>query len=153
MPAFEDLPESDGIFFMNSNTTLAAVTDGLSNTVLLGESLPDQTLFNDDYSGNPQKVDHWYIGSRELNTYTEIGSFNSAEVSECLGSTACPINSIKVPESPANDKELSFGSEHIQGVNMGLADGSVHFVVETIDLEIWSAVGSIRAGEVNTDLD
>ncbi len=153
MPAFEDLPKSDGIFFMNSNTPLAAVIDGLSNTVLVGESLPDQDLFDVDYTGNIQKVDHWYIGSRELGTYTEIGSFNSADVSECLGSTACPINSIKVPESPMNDKELSYGSQHIQGVNMGFADGSVHFVVETIDLEIWSAVGSINGGEVNTDLD
>lgn len=153
MDAFEGLPASDGIFYQNSYTELAEITDGLSNTLMLGESLPDQTLFNDDYSGNPQKVDHWYIGSGELATYPEIGSFNSAECSECLGSTACPINSIKIPDSPANDKELSFGSNHPQGVNMGFADGHVKFVVETIDLQVWSAIGTRGEGEPVTTID
>ena len=152
MAAYETYPESDGIMFMNSDTRLAEITDGLSNTILLGETLPDQELFNEDYSGNPQKVDHWYIGSRELSFYPEIGSFNSAEVSECVGSTACPINSIKIPESPANDKELSFASSHLGGVNMGFADGSVRFIRETVDPEPWSAVGSRSNGEVNTRL-
>ena len=153
MAAYEDLPASDGIMYMNSETEIGAIKDGLSNTVLLGETLPDQTLFNDDYSGNPQKVDHWYIGSRELGWYPDVAGFESGESSECLGSTACPINSIKIPESPANDKELSFGSRHIQGVNMGFADGSVHFVRETVDAVVWSNVGTRIGGEADNNWD
>ena len=108
MAQYGSLPESDGIFYMNSETRVAEIVDGLSNTVLIGESLPDQTLFNDDYSGNPQKVDHWYIGSRELAFYPELVGFESAEVSECLGSTACPINSIKVPRVPCQRQRTEF---------------------------------------------
>jgi len=145
MAEFEDVPESDGIFYMNSSTRLAEILDGQSNTVLLGESLPDQELFGIDYSGNAQKVDHWYIGSRELTFYEEVDGFSSAEGSECIGSTACRINSIKIEDSPINDKELSYGSQHPTGVNIGFADGSVHFVSEYIDQKVWSAAGS-RAG-------
>jgi prepilin-type processing-associated H-X9-DG protein len=140
--------ESDGVFFLNSRTTSAKITDGLSNTVLVGETIPDQYLFGTDYAGNQQKVDHWCIGSGELEDYPKLIPFGSADLSECLGSTACPINSIKVEESPMNDKELSYGSAHRQGANMGFADGHIRFVTETVDREVWSAVGSRSNSEI-----
>ena len=135
--------EPDGMFFYGSQYRFADIFDGSSNTVILGETIPDQTLFGSDYSGNNQKVDHWYIGS------AEVGSqFSSGEVSEALGSTACRINSIKIPATPINDKELSYGSDHPGGVNMAFADGHLQFVDESIDQEIWSAVGTRAWGEI-----
>ncbi|MCH2177371.1 MAG: DUF1559 domain-containing protein [Mariniblastus sp.] len=153
MGAYEGLPKSDGIFYQNSETRLSEILDGLSHTILVGESLPDQEVWSDDYSGNSQKVDHWYIGSGELPSYDDFPEFASAECSECLGSTACPINSIKIPDAPGNDKELSFGSRHIQGVNMGFADGHVRFLAETVDRSVWSALGTRSFGEADTNLD
>ncbi|MDR1960328.1 MAG: DUF1559 domain-containing protein, partial [Planctomycetaceae bacterium] len=38
-------------------------------------------------------------------------------------------------------------SSHTGGVNAGLGDGSVRFVNETINLEAWRAVNTIRGGE------
>lgn len=151
MNRFGELAASDGIFYLNSQTTIAEVSDGLSTTVLIGESLPDQDLFGVDYSGNNQKVDHWYIGSAELPTYESLN--NSAESSECLGSTACPVNSLFIPESSINDKELSFGSAHPQGVNIGFADGHINFINDSIDAIIWSAIGSRQGGEVVTTIE
>lgn len=153
MPREQEYPESDGIFYMNSNTRHADVKDGLSTTVLLGESLPDQELFDIDYGGNTQKVDHWYIGSRELFDYPTADVFGSNESSECLGSTAVLINSIKIESTPADHKELSFGSRHTQGVNMGFADGHVQFVSERIDMGIWSAIGSRNNQEVVGEIE
>jgi prepilin-type N-terminal cleavage/methylation domain-containing protein/prepilin-type processing-associated H-X9-DG protein len=149
--AVDGFPESDGIFFLNSSIRHADIFDGSSQTLLLGESLPDQFLTGVDYSGNPQKVDHWYIGSAEVGGY-EHGS-DSAEVSECLGSTACPINSIMLTDAPINDKELSFGSMHPGGANMGYADGHIRFIRDDIDLEVWSAIGTREWGEFNTRVD
>ncbi len=153
MAKWNGLPESDGIFYMNSKTRLAEIKDGQSNTVLMGEAIPDQELWGEDYSGNPQKVDHWYIGSGELSNYPDVAGFESAEVSECLGSTACPLNSIKIPESNINDKELCFGSSHWQGVNMGFADGHVQFVNELIDPIVLSAIGSRAGSEVVGEIE
>ena len=154
MDLYDTHPESDGIFFMNSEIRLASISDGMSNTILLGEALADQDLFQEDYSGNMQKVDHWYIGSGELTDYdTAIASGGSMECSECLGSTACPINAIKDPESPMNDKELGYSSNHRPGVNMGYADGHIKFIRDTIDAQVWSAIGSRSNGEADTDVD
>ncbi len=36
-------------------------------------------------------------------------------------------------------------SRHTGGVNMTMADGSVHFVADAIDMSIWQAI-SMRAG-------
>jgi prepilin-type processing-associated H-X9-DG protein len=151
MNRFEGLEASDGIFYLNSRTEMAEISDGLSTTVLLGESIPDQDLLGIDYSGNTQKVDHWYIGSAELPDYQSLN--NSAESSECLGSTACPVNSLFIEDSPINDKELSFGSAHPQGVNIGFADGHISFVNNSIDPLIWSGIGSRQGGEVVTTID
>ncbi len=153
MAADDIYPESDGMFFMNSKTLHASVKDGLSNTVMIGESLPDQDQFDVDLGGNVQKVDHWYIGSREFGLYPYISGYDSNEVSECLGSTAVRINSLKIVDAPADHKELSFGSAHAQGANIGFGDAHVKYISETIDPVIWSAVGSRNNGEVTGEID
>ena len=50
-------------------------------------------------------------------------------------------------------KELSFGSRHTQGVNMGFADGHIRFVPETVDRAVWSALGTRSFGETDTNLE
>jgi prepilin-type processing-associated H-X9-DG protein len=145
MNKYEDYPASDGIFYFNSKTAMRDIRDGLSTTVLLGESLPDQELFGIDYSGNNQKVDHWYIGSGEFAGYNS--PWLSRENSECVGSTACPLNSLFIPDSPINDKELCFGSAHPQGANLSFADGHIQFVNDEVDADVRMAIGSRRGNE------
>ena len=41
-------------------------------------------------------------------------------------------------------------SFHTGGVNVGLCDGSVHFLSSSIDLEVWRGLGSRDQGEVVT---
>ncbi|MEM9409726.1 MAG: DUF1559 domain-containing protein [Planctomycetota bacterium] len=153
MNRFDNYDESDGVFFLNSRVKLGWVYDGTSTTLMIGEALADQDYVDSDYSGNIQKVDHWYIGSGELASYPDIfaAGFLSAEVSECLGSSACPINAIKRPGEPINDMELGFGSRHIRGVNMGYVDGHIQFVPESTDEVVWSAIGSKAGSELLLD--
>lgn len=144
MDRFETYAESDGIFYLNSKTRVAQIRDGTSNTALIGETFVDQDTWGTDFAGNPQKLDHWYIGSGELLSYQEsidIGYY-SGEVSECLGSTAAPINAWNREDTTTDQKELGFGSLHPAGINMAFADGHVSFVDENIAPEIWSALGT-----------
>ena len=143
-------PAADGVYYLNSRTRLADITDGSSSTFVLGESLPDQYVSGIDYSGNRQKVDHWYVGSDEVGSYPSSPG-NSGEVSECLGSTACPINSINIENAPINDKELSYASQHPQGINMAYADGHVRFVSADMDRTAWSAAGTRDWGDNQVD--
>ncbi len=144
---------SDGIFYRNSRTSMKDITDGTSHTVLLGEAIFDFSIWGDDYHGHPQVVDHWYIGTRELIPQDVSYGDSSTEISECLGSTGCPINSTHRDDSPINDKELCFSSRHPGGTQVAFADGHVRFVSEYVDFAIWQAVGSRRNGEVNQTLD
>ena len=43
---------------------------------------------------------------------------------------------------------VAASSYHTGGVNVGMADGSVRFVRETIDFATWQAMGSMAGGEV-----
>ncbi len=147
----DDDPQlSDGIFFENSETTLAQIIDGQSNTIMIGEALHDFTLWGQDYADSPEVVDHWYIGSNGLGPYS---SDNSIDVSEAIGSAACPINSTQDEDSPINDKELCFSSRHPGVAQLGYADGHAGNVRETIDPEVLSALGTRNGGEVVSSFD
>ena len=153
MDASDDFDESDGIFFAGSRTKMSSITDGSSNTCLVGEATSDQSTRARDQGGNVQKVDHWYIGSDELSWMAAINITNSNEGSECLGSTACPLNSLFLGDATTIDeKELSFGSEHTAGVNLAFADGHVKFVSDTISSEILSAIGTRSGSEVENEI-
>ena len=43
---------------------------------------------------------------------------------------------------------MSASSQHPGGVNVGLVDGSVRFVKDTVNRTAWRALGSINGGEV-----
>ncbi|MEM7453661.1 MAG: DUF1559 domain-containing protein, partial [Planctomycetota bacterium] len=138
---------SDGIFYSNSETRQAEIKDGTSTTILIGEALFDFYLNGPDEVGDPEIVDHWYIGS----DYLGPESFDlSSDVSEAIGSTAAPLNATNDPDSHINEKELCFSSLHPGGAQVVFADGHAKFYAETIDPVVWSALGTRNGGEVRT---
>ena len=151
MDSNDTYPASDGVFYANSETPLGDISDGTSSTVMIGEATPDQDISGLDANGKVQKADHWYIGSRELDSMETLARTvgrMSGENSECLGSTACRINSLLMGDKTTIDeKELAFGSQHPGGVNIGFVDGHVQFITESIDLPIWSSIGTRAGGE------
>jgi len=137
-PPLAGRPDSDGIFFVNSDTRLADILDGSSSTVALGETVFSFKGHGPDHTGTSQFLDHWYIGTLE-------GYDN--EVSESMGSTGVAINSFELSVF-VDEMELSFSSRHPAGGQVLLADGSVSFISEGIDRATWSAMGTRDGGEV-----
>lgn len=124
----------DGIMYTNSRTKHRDVFDGLSQTILVAESLFLPGVSGPDHSGVFQIIDHWHTGSP---------GNSSNEMSECLGSTAIPINSYKkVPQVFIEDIELGFSSRHSGLVQAVFADGHVQTISETISPGVWSAMGT-----------
>jgi prepilin-type processing-associated H-X9-DG protein len=95
------------------------VTDGLSKTLMVGETLPEECSFISAFSIN----------------------FN-------VSPTTIPLNFHWNDEGQGRDWWLTSGykSEHTGGANLCMADGSVKFHEEGIDHRLYSAMGT-RAGE------
>ena len=97
----------------------SAVRDGLSNTLLVGETIPDHCCFNGAY----------------VNNFT-------------VTSTAIVLN-LLVPDDGSGDDypvACGFKSMHPGGAHFVMGDGSVHFISESIDYRLYNELGS-RAGD------
>lgn len=111
------------------------ITDGLSNTLLVGEAPYD---LDDTRDCN--------ICDRYLHYHPNFDSGTGSDFSEVMGSTLFPINTVDDLTASATAREISFGSFHPAGGNFALADGSVRFVTDSIDLVTWQNVGARSDG-------
>ncbi|MFK7766744.1 MAG: DUF1559 domain-containing protein [Mariniblastus sp.] len=136
---------SDGLFYQDSSTKLSDIRDGQSTTIMLGESLFSFTTFGQDYADSPEIPDHWYIGSDHLGGQNP--GDNSTDISECLGSSACPLNSFNIESAPINDKELGYSSFHPGVAQLSFADGHTDTVSDSIELHVLMTLGTRRGGE------
>jgi len=117
---------SAGLFARNKNArSFREATDGLSNTILLGESLPAQCSFNGAYHDN----------------------FPMSE-------TVIPLNTFENNGDTDMDwfRVCGYKSLHPGGANFAMADGSVHFFQEQIDYRLYNALGS-HAGDEAVSLE
>ncbi len=131
-----ELRDLEGIFFGDSRIGFKDITDGTSNTFMVGE------CYWETFSQDGNQMDFWYIGSPQVDPWP-----NSTEFSEFVGSTGVPYNARKIASTSGYVKELSFASFHPGGAMFCLADASVRFVPYTINYPIYQALGSRDKGE------
>ncbi len=109
---------SEGTFFHNSFLSFAQITDGLSQTFLVGERASD----------------------RGYATWVGTPPGHQCFPSMVLGSTEIKLN-YRGPHAHG------FSSFHPGGANFLLGDGSVRFVSETIDFPVYKALSTRSRGE------
>lgn len=142
--ALEHQTGLNGLFYGCSNKRIRDITDGTSNTLMVGESFTEPTYVRDG-----QGMDYWQFGSPQTGGWDCVpGDKGGTEYSEGLGSAYAKINSRLDPTVPGILAEMSFGSWHVGGANFTMADGSVRFISENIDLDLYRGLGSIGGGEV-----
>lgn len=134
----------NGVFYGVSRTKIADVRDGMSNTILVGES------YTDTYSKDGQQMDYWNIGSPQTGGWNPGGT-GGTEYSEGLGSTGPKMNSRLDPTMPGEIMEISFGSYHVGGAHFCLGDGTVRFISENIDIRVYQGLGTRSGKEVLGD--
>jgi prepilin-type processing-associated H-X9-DG protein len=141
---------------MGSPIKLTSVTDGLSNTIMVGEAEGDYTDLaaqQQQENGNAGRKDHWAIGGDDYDNW------EGTDWSEMGGSTAVAINIVKPdpncgkgPQSAACAAwEVGFGSRHSGGANFAMGDGSVRFIRQSISVTTFGQMGTRAGGEVIND--
>ena len=159
--------DTDGAMFANSWLRFAEISDGLSNTTFMAESIlgsgvADTTTVptgNDlprayrAYTGSSSapmtdsacdssgtfrftRGYAWADGGVSNGTYNHYYRPNDA-IPDCLGRS-----------SPGWKAARSW---HAGGVQCLMGDGSVHFMLNEIDLDTWRAVGTRAGYEVASD--
>lgn len=136
--------QQDGIFYACSSVKFRDITDGTSNTLLIGESATDPKFVKDG-----QGMDHWTFGSPQMDPCRCTGSNNGTEFSETVGTSIAILNARTVaPATHGRLMELAFGSWHEGGAFFGLCDGSARFISENIDLGLYQGLSSRSGGEI-----
>jgi prepilin-type N-terminal cleavage/methylation domain-containing protein/prepilin-type processing-associated H-X9-DG protein len=148
----EPIPENgnrpartDGPFYRNSKMTVAMVTDGLSNTVFLGEH--SSILSNKTWVGvvpdavTPPRLDRRPWPSENNGAGCLVGIHSGPDTHDH------PQVIIHAPNDPFGHTDEMWG-EHGQGCNVLLGDGSVRFISTFIQPQAWVALSTRDGGEV-----
>jgi prepilin-type N-terminal cleavage/methylation domain-containing protein/prepilin-type processing-associated H-X9-DG protein len=120
---------------------IASVTDGTSNTIIVGEVLPSNAADNN----------FWMFNGSYAGMTVPLG-FNSNTIIPVAGSTTCSStgwqNKAALVGCRFGSSAKGFISLHPGGANFAFADGSVHFLKKSINQITYCALGSRNGGEV-----
>ena len=108
----------------NDSRRFSQITDGLSKTIMVGETLPAQCAYGGAFAPN----------------------FS-------LAGTSIPLNTFETcPQPPGcHNRGCGFKSEHQGGANFVMGDNSVHFLSEDIDYRVYNFLGTRAAGDATGD--
>jgi prepilin-type N-terminal cleavage/methylation domain-containing protein/prepilin-type processing-associated H-X9-DG protein len=134
-PQYYRLTANNGILYVNSKTRILDITDGTSNTFLLGESRYMQLQ-----SGNAQFYGTWassYYGNGVGGPYYPNGAI-----------TMNAPNSLNCNPAVTSCHHMTpyTGSYHTSGLNFAMADGSVVFINNNITLSNFQRLGGRNDG-------
>ncbi len=156
-------PSQNGVFLPGRSFKFADITDGLSNTSAFSERLLTDgnngivDLQSDVFLGsgdpaNPDQAIQMCYATDATNLANQFPLFMGAP---WLNGQHTYLH-VDVPNRRScgfypTKATMPASSRHTGGVNMTLCDGSVRFVAQTIDLQLWRAIGTRNVGETIGD--
>lgn len=161
-----------GVFRMHVETAMRDVIDGTSNTIMASEMLrgddsggtyvPGEPVRNAQYGSFPSvskaDIDAWGVQC-EANKHDHLSSngwhWQGANMTQNVFNTVAPPNyqfptCIAVnPPGMASDRDGLYParSRHPGGCNTAMVDGSVQFLTDDIEWDLYQALGTRAGGE------
>jgi prepilin-type N-terminal cleavage/methylation domain-containing protein/prepilin-type processing-associated H-X9-DG protein len=155
-----DAGSTRGLFYRAASSgnlpvkfNIASVTDGTSNTIMLGEALPSQDAYL------RRSGDFRYPGGGNWACFNSGNNINSTIIPinyKIVPYTYCHLDDNGNPPNPPFDPARSsdnwtiifgFKSNHSGGTNFVFADGSVHFISESIEMKTYQLLGCRNDGQ------
>jgi prepilin-type N-terminal cleavage/methylation domain-containing protein len=122
-------------------TTLTTIPDGTSNTMLASETLQG---IGSDLRG----FSWWAPGAQFTTVYPPNTSSPDIVTQNCNNQ---PAQGLPCVNNGGSWNIQAARSRHTGGVQAVMGDGSVRFVQQSIDINIWRATSTTRGGEVITN--
>jgi prepilin-type processing-associated H-X9-DG protein len=168
--------ETNGAFFINSSVRLREIKDGLSKTVAMSESVLGLNSDRESFPSSISKIDPatvyaytlfapltdgfcglantfnfqnrrgfaWANGEYRCTLYNHYYTPNATQP-DCLGSSMTLTGDIATRFAGYGWRAAR--SLHPGGVNLQMADGSVHWATDEIDREVWKRLSTRDGGQ------
>ena len=168
--------KSNGMFYYGCKNKLSAIVDGTSNTLFMAEAtigpgtntsitgtydeivaakqlrqvVVMMSSFSDFTVKTPAEVEAIQrgLGSPRWST-DRCGTWLSGSPTYTTFGAFLPPNAQQATCNYMNYGFYAARSYHASGVNALFADGSVHYVSDTVDLDAWRAAATVAGGETN----
>jgi prepilin-type N-terminal cleavage/methylation domain-containing protein/prepilin-type processing-associated H-X9-DG protein len=148
-PSFDwrdrEMSPQTGISYKRSQVKMSDITDGTSNTFLIGEKFMHCGRYGNYFDGaDTGDKQPMYCGSpTDLIRSTGL-----------LGKTSIKIGTVTYTNLPRQDTIMAqtndgqlFGSAHANAMNMSFCDGSVRSIDYSIDAEVFRRLGNRQDGD------
>jgi hypothetical protein len=151
------LKDNDGLFYLDSKVKFADVTDGLSNTMMTGETLKGAAA--------PRTVQRQYVGlpAAALAGLTEESGVKDFKDGKNVAGDRCSawidgrfLQGTFTGTRALNDERPDVGCGGAGGLsalrgfrdytNIGMADGSVRVIGKEVKLDVWKNLASRNDG-------
>jgi len=120
---------------------IAEITDGTSNTLMASE-------INQGQGGGDYRGFSWWGGAAGFTAYS-LPNSTDPDVLTGAGCNSTPPNAPCTTTSTASRPRMQVArSRHTAGVNTSLCDGSVRFIINSVDLGTWRGLSTSQGGEV-----
>ena len=154
--------KTDGLFYYGSETKFRDILDGTSHTLVFSETLMGNGMTSSTRPVRDYDAVAWVGHGTATNPDVEAmvdglvwGWYGYRGYAWISGKAYASTFNSYLPPNPKHPDvcQLAYGwfstrSHHNGGVHVALADGSVRFINESIDLELWHNAGSIADHEM-----
>ncbi len=144
-------------------TKITGMVDGTSNTVMFSELIPYTEALDGATSASPsgRNVDIRgavlvpAVGGNMFTTFTAPNSTTPDQIISCESrmQTNHPLKLNCTQNQTDGNTWAAARSVHTGGVNAAMADGSVRFIRDGINLQTWQAMGTKSGGEAFSNVD